>query len=198
MIARSVGRDERRIDPGVIQRDGWLGAGGDRRGHTGAVALRPTESSCGPGTRAPSSVGAPVSGSTEPQGTRRQCPSRAAIYGNAVNQSARRKETGRRECSNSPRDRERRIEGPPRSSPRRSRPSAHPPTRQSPPSPGGQCSAPKNTLKGEGSMVLRKTVHRRRRWSEALAGGEPSIPLPSTSKKRSRHSRPVGVKSSRA
>ena len=33
-------------------------------------------------------------------------------------------------------------------------------------------------LEGEGSMVLRRTVRRRRRWSEALAGGGPSIPLP--------------------
>ena len=39
-------------------------------------------------------------------------------------------------------------------------------------------------------MVLRRTVRRRRRWSEALAGGGPSIPLPSTRQKRSRHSRP--------
>ena len=39
-------------------------------------------------------------------------------------------------------------------------------------------------------MVLRRTVRRRRRWSEALARGGPSSPLPSTGKKRSRHSRP--------
>ena len=36
-------------------------------------------------------------------------------------------------------------------------------------------------------MVLRRTVRRRRRWNEALAGGGPSIPPPSTCK--SRHSR---------
>ena len=35
-------------------------------------------------------------------------------------------------------------------------------------------------------MVLRRTVCGRRPWSEALAGGGPSIPLPSTRKKRSR------------
>ena len=57
---------------------------------------------------------------------------------------------------------------------------------QRPQSPGGRCSAPQNTIEGEGSMVLRKTVRRRRRWSVALAGGGPSIPLPST-RKRSRH-----------
>ena len=33
-------------------------------------------------------------------------------------------------------------------------------------------------LEGEGSMVLRRTVCGRRPWSEALAGGGPSIPLP--------------------
>ena len=33
-------------------------------------------------------------------------------------------------------------------------------------------------LRGEGSMVLRRTVCGRRPWSEALAGGGPSIPLP--------------------
>ena len=59
-----------------------------------------------------------------------------------------------------------------------------------PPSPGGRCSAPENTLEGEGPMVLRRTVRGRRPWSEALAEGGPSIPLPSTRKKRSRHSRP--------
>ena len=32
-------------------------------------------------------------------------------------------------------------------------------------------------------MVLRRTVRRRRLWSEALAGGGPSIPLPSTREK---------------
>ncbi len=64
--------------------------------------------------------------------------------------------------------------------------SADPPTRQGPPSPGGQCSAPENTLEGEGSTVLHRTVRRRRRWSEALAEEGPSIPLPSTRNKRSR------------
>ena len=53
----------------------------------------------------------------------------------------------------------------------------YPPAKASP-SPGGQCSAPENTLEGEGSMVLSRTVRRRRRWSKALAGGGPSIPLP--------------------
>ena len=42
-----------------------------------------------------------MSGPTEPLGMRRQCPSGAAIYGISVNQSARRKEAGRRECSDS-------------------------------------------------------------------------------------------------
>ena len=37
--------------------------------------------------------------------------------------------------------------------------------------------APK-LMEGEGSMVLRRTVRRRRRWSKALAVGGPSIPLP--------------------
>ncbi len=42
---------------------------------------------------------------------------------------------------------------------RRSRAKAltHPPAK-APPSPGGRCSAPENTLEGEGSMVLRRTV----------------------------------------
>lgn len=57
---------------------------------------------------------------------------------------------------------------------------AHPPTCQCPPSPGGRCSAPKNMLEGEGSTVPRRTVCGRRPWSEALAGGGPSIPLPTT------------------
>ena len=58
-----------------------------------------------------------------------------------------------------------------------------------PQSQGGPVFGSTNTVEGEGLMVLRRTVRRRRRWSEALAAGGPSIPLPSTSK-RSRHSRP--------
>ncbi len=38
-------------------------------------------------------------------------------------------------------------------------------------------------------MVLRRTVCGRRPWSEALAGGGPSIPLPST-RKKSNNGRP--------
>ena len=57
----------------------------------------------------------------------------------------------------------------------------HPP--KPPPSPGGRCSAPKNTLEGEGSMVLRRAVRGRRPWSEALTGGGPSIPLLPTCKR---------------
>jgi len=66
--------------------------------------------------------------------------------------------------------------------------SANPPPRQSPPQepPAGGVRLQRTRSRGEGSMVLRRTVRRRRRWSEALARGGPSIPLPSTRKKRSR------------
>ena len=60
---------------------------------------------------------------------------------------------------------------------------------KSPPKPGRAVFGSTNTVEGEGSMVLRRTVRGRRPWSEALAEGGPSIPLPST-RKRSRHSRP--------
>ena len=45
-------------------------------------------------------------------------------------------------------------------------------------------------LRGEGSMVPRRTVCGRRPWSEALAGGGPSIPIPFHPQKWSRHSHP--------
>ena len=55
-----------------------------------------------------------------------------------------------------------------------------------PPKPGRAVFGSREQLEGEGSMVLRRTVCGRRPWSEALAGGGPSIPLPSTRNTRSR------------
>ena len=102
-------------------------------------------------------------GSTDPLGMRRQCPSGAAIYGNAVNQSAGPAETGRPKASNSPQ----RIDGVGSMVPRGSaygeaEQGAHPPTRKGPPSPGWRCSAPKNTLpatRKKGSRHSRPGAH---------------------------------------
>ena len=92
--------------------------------------------------KAPPSMGAPVSGSTEPSWR------------------GRRWSSGRSSLTAKPSN----------------APIHHP--AQAPPSLGGRCSAPENMLEGEGSTVLRRTVCGRRPWSEALAGGGPSIPLP--------------------
>ena len=56
--------------------------------------------------------------------------------------------------------------------------SANPPPCKSPPKLGRAVFGSREQLEGEGSMVLRRTVCGRRPWSEALAGGGPSIPLP--------------------
>ena len=120
-----------------------------------------------------------MSGSTEPLGMRRQCP-----FGSGHLRDCRqpKRRGGRRRPTKvlqfPPRSREEERWSPADQPPAKPTRGAHPPTCQCSPSPGGRCSAPKNTLEGEGSMVLRKTVRRRRRWSEALAGGGPSIPLP--------------------
>ena len=93
-----------------------------------------------------------MSGPTEPLGMRKQCPSGTAIYGNAVNQSAGRR-LADRQPSISPA-----IEGEGSmvqsgAAYGEADQSAHPPTCQCPPSPGGRYSASKNMLEGEGSMV---------------------------------------------
>ena len=69
------------------------------------------------------------------------------------------------------------------------------------PGEGSMCPQPDESIAirpGEGPEAPRGAVPRRRPWSEALIGGGPSIPLPSTRKQRSRHSRPVALKSSRS